>query len=698
MNLKKTIKFFFNKKASIVVPYNNHYFVKCNERKNELLKKETLFMLNEYEIIEKFENNNNIIQIARVKPFTDSDSDTVLVVLKTSKDILNCTKEDINILKNEAKFLLDIEEYSILRIISIFSNYSREFDSTIPYLVIPYCEGGTLDDLYSYLKDEDIIFYLLQLSKVIADLHKKNIIHKDIKPSNVLFQKDLNNKFKLMVSDFGIAMFENSSKIIDAATIAYSSPEQLMNNNITVNTDVWSWGIVAWDYLNKEHPFQKSIDKYLHNQNIELYVKSIEKTKLKNKPKNKNFPMWLYKIVKRCLSFNANDRPSMEEVLSSYSNHCLITTKDLSYKLGNIDSQYSFQVDDIFFLKELNERYNWSVHNNSWEIFDVSTQTIFNIHKANQLFKLGEADGQREAIELIDNTIGKWNEEKTLLNELFNNPNLENFNNDTISNSSSIALEKINRDLLELAIDIKCSCLISRIEDEAKAEDIEILKNHTINWNNISLNYYLNGSASSDSIINLCHLAQALLLIGDIELSLNVVSYLVPVSENNLLVLKTCALTLYYANYYDTSLECYMNAINLCNENTMYSNFADEFEIEVILLLLEIKQNEKALQFVESLNNKQSYILTILFDIILIRNNYHPQNKNWSQYKDLLKRTRINIPLMIPFIIEIIEFFDDKSFLNDYIKLQLGSKNINLPINLDIKNYLEEYYESLINE
>lgn len=151
-------------------------------------------------------------------------------------------------------------------------------DETGVYLIESYIEGVSLQKKLQRNKDitlEQVIEYSIQLCDVVYYLHSLQphaIIHKDIKPSNILITQD----DKAVLIDFGISEERGSSRfILRAATNKYAAPEQLTHNqSVDSRSDIYSLGIVIHEML--EAVLELSVK---HGQSIQpaSLVKSLEK-------------------------------------------------------------------------------------------------------------------------------------------------------------------------------------------------------------------------------------------------------------------------------------------------------------------------------------------------------------------------------------------------------------------------------------
>ena len=127
-----------------------------------------------------------------------------------------------------------------------------------PYLVMKYVPGGTLKDLMAQgpLDARQTAQLLRQIAEALDHAHQQGIVHRDVKPSNVLLQ---DGKWALLM-DFGLAKLLTSTSNITASgtgvgTPDYMSPEQAQGLAVDQRTDIYSLGIVLYQMLTGEVPF-----------------------------------------------------------------------------------------------------------------------------------------------------------------------------------------------------------------------------------------------------------------------------------------------------------------------------------------------------------------------------------------------------------------------------------------------------------
>jgi serine/threonine protein kinase len=133
-----------------------------------------------------------------------------------------------------------------------------------PYLVMEYVEGRTLEDR---LQAEgpppfaEALRMLTRVAEALAEAHEHGVVHRDVRPGNIICTADPDSA---VLTDFGIAgILETGSEVVTRLTrpgerlgqAAYRSPEHLLGEPLTTATDIYGWGLVAFEILSGERPF-----------------------------------------------------------------------------------------------------------------------------------------------------------------------------------------------------------------------------------------------------------------------------------------------------------------------------------------------------------------------------------------------------------------------------------------------------------
>ncbi|WP_120667903.1 Stk1 family PASTA domain-containing Ser/Thr kinase [Caldibacillus debilis] len=141
---------------------------------------------------------------------------------------------------------------------NIVNIYDVGEEDDIYYIVMEYVEGETLKEYIKHrhpLPVETAVDIMKQLAAAVRHAHQNNIIHRDIKPQNILIDKQGNVK----ITDFGIATALTATTITDTnsvlGSVHYISPEQIKGSQATKKSDIYSLGIVMFELLTGKLPY-----------------------------------------------------------------------------------------------------------------------------------------------------------------------------------------------------------------------------------------------------------------------------------------------------------------------------------------------------------------------------------------------------------------------------------------------------------
>src|SRR5215207_6184274 len=156
--------------------------------------------------------------------------------------------------KRELKLIASLEHPAIVPVYDVGGE-----DNHQPYFVMRYMSGGSLSEMIKNGKFSlrDAALIIERLAAALDHAHSRGIIHRDIKPDNVLFDAS-NNPY---LSDFGVAKFTET--VVSATgrdvigTPAYISPEQALGEDVDHRADVYGLGAMLYEMLTGERPFGK---------------------------------------------------------------------------------------------------------------------------------------------------------------------------------------------------------------------------------------------------------------------------------------------------------------------------------------------------------------------------------------------------------------------------------------------------------
>lgn len=208
-------------------------------------------LLNRYKLLEKIgEGGMGIVYKAKCTLLNR------FVAIKILKAELSNYEDFLDRFKREANSIASLSHPNIVNIHDIGS------EDNINFIVMEYVNGETLKQAIkrnSRLSSLETVEMALQIAKGLEYAHKNNIIHRDIKPDNILITDD--NIVKL--TDFGIAKvadsvtITNSNKII--GSVHYFSPEQAKGRFVDCRTDIYALGIVMYEMITGQVPFKAEL-------------------------------------------------------------------------------------------------------------------------------------------------------------------------------------------------------------------------------------------------------------------------------------------------------------------------------------------------------------------------------------------------------------------------------------------------------
>jgi eukaryotic-like serine/threonine-protein kinase len=166
---------------------------------------------------------------------------------------------------------------------NIVSVYDVGKEGNIYYIVMELLDGETLSDIISKeapLSEKRVISISKQIASALGSAHRKKIIHRDVKPHNILMTEDGTAK----IADFGIAKAVNSGTIVSnnsttvMGSVHYLSPEQAKGGYVDARSDIYSLGIVMYEMLTGRVPFdgENAVTVAMMHMNTDVPAPSIE--------------------------------------------------------------------------------------------------------------------------------------------------------------------------------------------------------------------------------------------------------------------------------------------------------------------------------------------------------------------------------------------------------------------------------------
>ena len=178
--------------------------------------------------------------------------DERLTAVKVLREEYASNEEFVRRFKNESKAIAALNHPNIVKV------YDVSFSDKIQSIVMEYIDGITLKDYIDQQKIirwKEAVHFAVQILRALQHAHDKGIVHRDIKPQNIMLLQDGTIK----VMDFGIARFARSqiATITDKAigSVHYISPEQARGEKTDEKTDLYSVGVMLFEMLTGQLPF-----------------------------------------------------------------------------------------------------------------------------------------------------------------------------------------------------------------------------------------------------------------------------------------------------------------------------------------------------------------------------------------------------------------------------------------------------------
>ena len=189
---------------------------------------------------------------------------------------------------------------------NIVEMYDVGEDNGVYYIVMEYVPGRTLKSLIKRrgaLTIPEVLDIMMQLTSGIAHAHASYIIHRDIKPQNVMILED----GMVKITDFGIAMALNSNELTQTnsvmGSVHYLPPEQANGSGSTIKSDIYSLGILMYELLTGKLPFKGE-------NAVEIAIKQMKEPIPSVCKKNPDIPQSIENIILRACAKNPKNRYS----------------------------------------------------------------------------------------------------------------------------------------------------------------------------------------------------------------------------------------------------------------------------------------------------------------------------------------------------------------------------------------------------
>ncbi|QVL31411.1 protein kinase [Telmatocola sphagniphila] len=225
----------------------------------------------------------------------------------------------------EARSAAKIMHENVVTIHHVDENEKKE----LPYIVMQYVKGQSLQDRLDNKKAMelyDIVRIGKQIASGLAAAHSENLIHRDVKPANILIEERTN---RVLLTDFGLARMSEDVKLTQTGFVAgtplFMSPEQARGEAVDYRSDLFSLGSVLYAMCTGSPPFIGSTPFLVLRSVTELSPKPIQEL-------NPTVPDWLAEVIERLLAKDPKSRYQSAAEVADILEQELVSIPRRSYK------------------------------------------------------------------------------------------------------------------------------------------------------------------------------------------------------------------------------------------------------------------------------------------------------------------------------------------------------------------------------
>ncbi|MEZ6058813.1 MAG: serine/threonine-protein kinase [Planctomycetaceae bacterium] len=190
----------------------------------------------------------------------------------------------------------------------------------LPFIVMPYVDCESLQDRLDRMGSLPVVDILrigLQVAKGLAAAHAQGLVHRDVKPANILLERGVD---RVMLTDFGLARAVDDATLTRTGLIAgtpqYMSPEQARGEAVDTRSDLFSLGSVLYALATGRPPFRAETSYGILRRVTDHEARSIREL-------NSEIPDWLEGIVNKLLAKSPDDRFSSSESVAELLEDCV---------------------------------------------------------------------------------------------------------------------------------------------------------------------------------------------------------------------------------------------------------------------------------------------------------------------------------------------------------------------------------------
>ncbi len=258
------------------------------------------------------------------------------VAIKVLKEEFNEDRGFVSKFRTEAQSAAGLEHPNIVNI------YDVGGEQGLYYIVMEYVEGITLKDFIlkkQKLNYNETLSIAIQVARGIEAAHAKGIVHRDIKPQNIIISVD----GKVKVTDFGIAKAASENTIHSdiMGSVHYSSPEQARNGYVGEKSDIYSLGIVMYEMVTGKLPFDGE-------STVAIAIQHLQEEMVNPREYTSDMPISLEKIILKCTQKSVDRRyNSMSELLEDLRHSLTSPNEDFVTASSVTDSTHVISEEEV---------------------------------------------------------------------------------------------------------------------------------------------------------------------------------------------------------------------------------------------------------------------------------------------------------------------------------------------------------------
>jgi serine/threonine-protein kinase len=237
------------------------------------------------------------------------------LALKVMREEYFTDKAQVKRFKNEAAIIDRLKHPNIIKVVE------RGEHAGQLYMSMELVKGLNLYEFLETQKEKKLevstaATIIAQVASAMISVHEKGIIHRDLKPANIMVSRKKDNPYFVTLLDFGLARAWDVTRLtqtgIIVGTVYYLSPELITLSEVSCAGDVYSLGIICYEMLTGQKPFDGPTNEIIHNNILDKEPKELKELR-------PDIPGPLNRTIMAMINKKPGDRPTMEEILRVFS-------------------------------------------------------------------------------------------------------------------------------------------------------------------------------------------------------------------------------------------------------------------------------------------------------------------------------------------------------------------------------------------